>query len=79
MEINQKLFDECTQNYTREREVEKERSREKQAKWLNLEQQAQRSMQVGHQSSLHTNISLFVSVFSHFVRWSISKMTFNNV
>jgi hypothetical protein len=50
MEINQKLFDECTQNYTREREVEKERSREKQAKWLNLEQQAQRSMQVGHQS-----------------------------
>uniref|UniRef100_A0A914V8Q5 Serine/threonine protein phosphatase 2A regulatory subunit n=2 Tax=Plectus sambesii TaxID=2011161 RepID=A0A914V8Q5_9BILA len=45
MEIDQKLFDECTQNYNRERELEKERLKEKEAKWLLLERKAHLSPQ----------------------------------
>ncbi|WKY08817.1 hypothetical protein Q1695_001753 [Nippostrongylus brasiliensis] len=43
MEINQKLFDECSQNYTKERSLEKIRQEEKERKWDMIEESARRN------------------------------------
>ncbi|KAE9414725.1 hypothetical protein Angca_002786 [Angiostrongylus cantonensis] len=43
MEINQKLFDECSQNYAKERSLEKVRQEEKERMWQLIEQIAQRN------------------------------------
>ncbi|KAG8272946.1 Serine/threonine-protein phosphatase 2A 56 kDa regulatory subunit delta isoform [Homalodisca vitripennis] len=55
MEMNQKLFDECTQHYKHERQKEKERQREREDMWGRVENLAQRNP--GYQSapSLHNN------------------------
>lgn len=46
MEEDQKLFDLCTQNYNKQRELEKERLEEKQNKWKSLEKLARKNPQV---------------------------------
>ncbi|KAK6023991.1 protein phosphatase 2A regulatory B subunit [Ostertagia ostertagi] len=43
MEINQKLFDECSQNYAKERSLEKIRQEEKERKWEIIEQCARKN------------------------------------
>ncbi|KAK6754274.1 hypothetical protein RB195_013337 [Necator americanus] len=43
MEINQKLFDECSQNYAKERSMEKIRQEEKERKWELIEQTARKN------------------------------------
>uniref|UniRef100_A0A1B6F4U8 Serine/threonine protein phosphatase 2A regulatory subunit n=2 Tax=Cuerna arida TaxID=1464854 RepID=A0A1B6F4U8_9HEMI len=55
MEMNQKLFDECTQHYKQERQKEKERQKEREDMWGRVENLAQRNP--GYQSapSLHNN------------------------
>lgn len=40
MEINQRLFDECSQNYNREREEEAEKLKKKLALWEDIERKA---------------------------------------
>ncbi|KAJ1352305.1 hypothetical protein KIN20_008614 [Parelaphostrongylus tenuis] len=43
MEINQKLFDECSQNYAKERLLEKARQEEKERMWELIEQTAKKN------------------------------------
>ncbi|KHJ91587.1 protein phosphatase 2A regulatory B subunit [Oesophagostomum dentatum] len=43
MEINQKLFDECSQNYAKERSMEKTRQEEKERKWALIEETAKKN------------------------------------
>ena len=43
MEMNQKLFDECTQAYARQREAEAERARRRGQEWRLMERQARDS------------------------------------
>jgi len=40
MEMNQKLFDECTQQYKNERQKEKQKMKEREESWMKLEEQA---------------------------------------
>jgi len=40
MEMNQKLFDECTQQYKLEQKKEKERQKQRQEKWAEIERLA---------------------------------------
>lgn len=46
MEINQRLFDECSQNFNREREEETQKLKEKLLKWEYIERKAQQNPQV---------------------------------
>uniref|UniRef100_A0A9J2P6T0 Serine/threonine protein phosphatase 2A regulatory subunit n=1 Tax=Ascaris lumbricoides TaxID=6252 RepID=A0A9J2P6T0_ASCLU len=43
MEINQRLFDECSQNFNKEREAESARLKEKMAKWEMIERKARQN------------------------------------
>ncbi|VDP13876.1 unnamed protein product, partial [Soboliphyme baturini] len=45
MEINQKLFDECSQQYNKQIEAEKEKLKEKEVNWQKIEQKALESPQ----------------------------------
>lgn len=47
MEINHRLFDECSQNFQQEREEEKERLIAKINMWKNIEQKARQNPNVG--------------------------------
>lgn len=40
MEINQKLFDICLQNYLKQKDFELEKQREKEMQWENIERAA---------------------------------------
>lgn len=46
MEINQRLFDECSQNFNREREDESTKLKEKLSKWEMIERKARQNPQV---------------------------------
>lgn len=46
MEINQKLFDECTHEYNRQKELEKKKLEERQKQWQQMEKTAKRHPKV---------------------------------
>ena len=47
MEMNQKLFDECSQKYKAERQKEKEKMKEREEFWTKLESCAKQNPKVG--------------------------------
>jgi len=59
MEMNQKLFDDCTQQYKQERQKEKDRQRERDDMWGRVEHLAQRNP--GYQTDYHNSIDSFAS------------------
>jgi serine/threonine-protein phosphatase 2A regulatory subunit B' len=46
MEMNQKLFDECSQKYKAERQKEKEKMKERDELWHKIEQHAKQNPKV---------------------------------
>lgn len=46
MEMNQKLFDECSQKYKAERQREKEKMKERDELWTKIEQSAKQNPKV---------------------------------
>jgi hypothetical protein len=72
MEMNQKLFDECSQKYKQDRLREKEKAREREDLWSKIECNAKKNPKVGFSSSSSSfllpfflfSINKFVSLFS---------------
>ena len=58
MEMNQKLFDECTQQYKMEQKKEKERLKQRKEAWEKLEEMAKANPDTDQISALLNNISL---------------------
>jgi len=61
MEMNQKLFDECTQQYKAERLKEKERARQRQEAWGKVENIARQNPDVEEVAKMLNNVSLLNS------------------
>ncbi|VDM53307.1 unnamed protein product [Angiostrongylus costaricensis] len=57
MEINQKLFDECSQNYAKERSMEKVRQEEKERMWQLIEQIARKNPKYSEVQTLFGSVN----------------------
>uniref|UniRef100_A0A1I7XV88 Serine/threonine protein phosphatase 2A regulatory subunit n=1 Tax=Heterorhabditis bacteriophora TaxID=37862 RepID=A0A1I7XV88_HETBA len=64
MEINQRLFDECSQNYAQERALEKVRQEEKERKWNMIEKTALNNPQFSEIRSLFHDSNPVIDVVS---------------